>query len=190
MKRFLAAILSVLLVFTVPLSAYAIDEAVDVTIVEQAATNWCWAACAEMAGVVEYPSTDRDQWDVVKELKGNFISHYPNESGSIQESAEGSEYITYDTVNFTSEETIWTFSEIVEMLRDGHVLQAGAGYYDSNGNRNGGHVVVIHLITTRTGEDCVQYVDPWDGTRRLVTYAAFCNGSYNGRRFDQVIYVN
>ncbi len=41
---------------------------VSVTPVQQLQSNWCWAACAQMAGKAKYPSSTRTQIHVVNHL--------------------------------------------------------------------------------------------------------------------------
>ena len=167
-------------------------EAVDIDGVTQSKSKWCWAACAEITGKAVYPSSSRDQYDVVKYLKGTSSTPYPNSSGSIQDSATGSEYAAYNTKDFTSKASKWNFSQIATSLSRGNPVQAGAGYY-SGSTRNGGHVVVVcmtQFIDDSSGiEYYIDYYDPWDGTSHHCTLDAFSDGSYNGRKYDQTIYV-
>lgn len=167
-------------------------EGVSIDGVTQAKSEWCWAACAEIAGKAVYPSSSRDQYDVVKYLKGTDSNPYPNSPGSIQNSATGSEYVAYNTEDFTSKASKWNFSQIATSLSHGYPVQAGAGYYTGS-TRRGGHVVVIYMtqfIDTSAGtETYIDYFDPWDGTSHHCTLDAFSDGSYNGRKYDQTIYV-
>jgi hypothetical protein len=168
-------------------------ESADITGVKQAKTNWCWAACAEMAGTSVYPSSSRDQYDVVEHLKGTSSTPHPNVSGSIRDSANGSEYVTHNNINFTSKSSKWNFSQIATSLSHGNPVQAGAGYYDGS-TRNGGHVVVIYMTQFIDGtsgtETYIDYLDPWDGASHHCSLDAFSDGSYNGRKYDQTIYVS
>ena len=179
------------------------SDSVDIPRIPQAKSNWCWAACAEMAGKTVYPNATRTQYSVVEYLKGNIGVPYPDVSGDVDDSAEGSTYVTNDTISFVSkfrglfsiENGQWTFSEIAESLRGGNPVQVCGGYYNSLGIRTGGHVVVIYqadLIFSSSGSGnsyCIGYYDPWDDQNFYCTYDAFCDGSFNGRRYDGTIYV-
>lgn len=170
------------------LSVNAQIESVSVTAVQQAKSNWCWAACAEMSGKVVYSSSTRTQYNVVNYLKGSLFVPYPNSTGSIEESASGSQYVAHNTKTFTSTDSKWIFPQIESSLADGYPVQAGAGYY-TNGVRNGGHVVVIKKTESTNSNAYIDYVDPWDGATYHCSYLSFCDASFNGRKYDQTIYV-
>ncbi len=74
----------------------------------------------------------------------------------------------------------------------GKAVQAQAGYYSASGERTGGHVVVIikcYVSGTSTSvTKYIQYIDPWDGATYTCTYESFCDGSFNSRRFDGIVY--
>lgn len=195
LKSVLSSFLALVMIFTLSCPAYATiqTESVSVTAVIQAKSNWCWAACAQMAGRAMYPTSTRTQYSVVYYLKHTSSENYPNVPGSISDSAIGSGYVTYNNVTFNSTASAWNFSQIATSLSNGYPVQAGAGYY-SGGIRTGGHVVVIYttqfIDVTGTFEYYIDYLDPWDGSRNHCTFASFSNGSYNSRIYDQTIYVN
>jgi hypothetical protein len=56
----------------------------------------------------------------------------------------------------------------------------------------GGHMVVTYLTRYNSSSDTyyIGYVDPFDGNAKYCTYDAFCDGTYNGRTFDQVVYTH
>lgn len=187
-----ASLVLIAAMLCLPAFATVQTEGVNINGVIQAKTNWCWAACAEITGKAVYPASTRTQYNVVNHLKGSLLESYPNVSGSIEDSASGSKYVANNTKNFVSIAYKWNFSQIASSLSHGYPVQAGAGYY--NGViRNGGHVVVIYMtqfIDNSSGmEHYINYFDPWDGTNHYCTLDAFSNGSYNGRKYDQTIYV-
>ena len=165
---------------------------VKITGVKQAKDNWCWAACAEMAGKCVYSSSNRTQYSVVNHLKGTSSNAYPDVSGSIGNSATGSEYVAYNKKTFRGTSSIWTYGHITQSLVDGYPVQAAAGYYQGN-KRNGGHVVVIYMtqmVDSSSGtKNYVTYLDPADKKTYHCTYSSFCDGSYNERKYDQTAYV-
>ena len=168
------------------------ETALNVTSVVQAKSNWCWAACTEMAGKQAYPTSDRTQWDVVKKVKGWFLNQYPNSTGSLDDSIEGSEYITYYTKTFNKSVYDTSWETLCNNMVSGKAVQAQAGYYSASGERTGGHVVVIikcYVSGTSTSvTKYIQYIDPWDGATYTCTYESFCDGSFNSRRFDGIVY--
>ena len=180
--------MTVLMMCSSSLSSISTSAAeLSISIVTQAKTEWCWAASAEMAGKYAYSSSTRDQWDVVNHVHGTIFDSYPNKSGSIANSASGSKHMTHNTKTFSYIASAYTISQIRTSINtNSKPLQAGAGYYNSNGNRNGGHMVVISGVTS-TGET-ITYLDPWDGTKHTCTLTAFGDASYNGRKYDQTVY--
>lgn len=168
------------------------STALNVTGVVQEKTNWCWAACAEMAGKQAYPSSDRDQWDVVKEVKGTLFTPYPNVGGGMSESIEGSEYVTYSTITFSKSGSDTSWETLCNNMAAGKAIQAQAGYYSSSGSRTSGHIVVIiECFVTGSATSVVKnirYIDPLDGLTHVCSYEEFCDGTYNGRMFDGIVY--
>lgn len=165
---------------------------IDVPVVKQAQTQWCWAACAEMAGKNVYPSTDRTQYSAVQYVKGNDSNPYPNVTGTAKDGAIGSQYISYDKKTFSYIIEPWSYNQIVASLKNGYAVQAGAGTY-SGSTRVSGHRVVINnaqFIPEFPGAaEYIDYQDPWDGKTHHCTFASFCDGSYNGRIYDQTVFV-
>ena len=168
-------------------------DSVPITGVKQAKSKWCWAACAEIVGKAVYPSTNRTQFDFVSRYKGTLANPYPNEkSGTLAESAGGSQYVAYDKVKFDSIEGVWSFSKFVDSIAHGYPVQAAGGYY-TNGKRTGGHMVVVYMTQftdNLSGSNCyIDYYDPWEDISHHCTYNSFCNGSYNTRIYDQTVYA-
>lgn len=191
--RLLAVCISFTLITTLCPSAFAQGvrtEHVNINGVVQAKSNWCWAACAETVGTTLYPSSQRDQYDVVKYIKGTPDDPYPNVPGYTEDSAEGSEYVTYNRFQFGRTTSPFSFLDIESDIADGFPIQASAGYY-SGSARSGGHVVVIYMTQNFDyGEQYINYFDPWDGMNHVCTYSSFCDGSYNGRQYNYTIFVS
>lgn len=168
------------------------EGALNVTSVVQAKTNWCWAACTEMAGKQAYPSSDRTQWDVVKEVKGWLLNQHPNSTGDLDDSIEGSEYVTYGTITFSKSYDDISWETLCNNMALGKAIQAQAGYYTASGVRKGGHVVVIIECfvsgTSTSVKRYIRYIDPADGETYVCTYENFCNGTFNNRIFDGIVY--
>ncbi len=191
---FIFCLTLILSIVTVGSTSHAVvqSESVYVKGVKQAKGNWCWAACAEMMGKTVYSSSTRDQYSVVKYLKGTLLESYPDKTGSMQECALGSQYVAYSKETFKSTASTWNFSEIATSISKGYPVTAAAGYYE-NGERDGGHDVVI--VATRFTDDAsgsqyyIDYKDPWDNSTHHCTFSSFKNGSYNGRKYDKTIYV-
>ena len=183
-------IVSLVSIFTIPANALTQSESVSITSIQQARSNWCWAACAEMSAKNVYPATSRTQYSVVTYIKGKSTI---NKTGTLSEQATGSKYAAFDKKNYGSTSSRWTFSKIAQSLSKGYAVQAGGGHYSETGTRNGGHMVVIYGTVFVDNNSCtnyyISYADPWDKTTHSCTYDAFCDGTYNGRRFDCLVYV-
>lgn len=148
--------------------------------------QWCWAASAENAIIWE-GSSSRTQWDAVKHLKGTLFEPYPNVSGSIYDSASAAEYISNNTETYTAVQAKKTYSFLGQQIENRHPIIVGAGYYNSSGSRNGGHATLI-IGYRIDGIEGITYYDSLTGTTETCTYAQFCDGSYNGRKYDQTCY--
>jgi hypothetical protein len=81
----------------------------------------------------------------------------------------------------------FTFTQMKTKINSDNPFIAIAGYYDGS-TRNGGHAVVIY----GWNDDKVRYVDPANGAsvHTTCTYTAFCNGTYNTRKYDGTVYGN
>ena len=155
--------------------------------VVQDKSNWCWAASAENAIIWEM-HPDLTQWDAVYQLKGYPTNPYPNFSGSIFDSRDAAKYISEYTESYYAIENFKSFYFLQEMINDNHPIINGAGYYNSLGNRTGGHATLIFGWCTNTGVERITYYDSDTDTRETCLYSAFCDGSYNGRKYDQTCY--
>lgn len=84
------------------------------------------------------------------------------------------------------------YEQITQSIKNGYAVQANAGYYKGN-TRTGGHAVVICGTLFTDGSDgivvYIDYIDPKYGDYHRCTYSSFCDGSFNGRKYDQTVYV-
>jgi len=157
------------------------------SLITQAKSNWCYAATAENAIKIEC-NPSRNQWDAVNELKGSWFDSYPNISGSISDSESASEYISDYTEFYGSTKSAFSFGFLVNEIEINNGIELAAGYYYGS-SRNGGHIVLMIGYDTSDGDDII-YFDPWDGTYNTCLYSSFCDGDYNGRKYDQTAYNN
>ena len=159
-----------------------------VTPVEQAKSLWCWAACAEMAGKYAYPSSNRTQWDVVKELKGWLLNPHPDEGGNLNDSINGSEFVAHNTKTFYSSQDV-SWETLCDLMNLGKPVQAQVSKYE-NGVRQIGHIVVIiecYVTGNESSVTCmVRYINPLGG-EHTCSYELFCNG-YLGGTVDAIVY--
>lgn len=167
------------------LSTLCLANTLGIKKVKQAKTNWCWAACAEMASNWENNASGRTQWNIVRHVKGSTSTPYPNEGGTPSETEEGAEYGTKFLADYKSQTMACSLSFIKNILsKYGNPVCAGCGYY-KNGKRNGGHMLVIHGYDDASK---ILVCDPATGKSQWVSYSYFLNG-YGGRKYDQTVYT-
>lgn len=110
----------------------------------------------------------------------------------MDDSIEGSEYVTYGTITFSKSYDDISWETLCNNMALGKAIQAQAGYYTASGVRNGGHVVVIIECfvsgTSTSVKRYIRYIDPADGETYVCTYENFCNGTFNNRIFDGIVY--
>ena len=149
---------------------------------------WCWVAAAENACICE-GNHYHDQYYTVNVMKGTMSDPCPNVTGSIGDTASAVGVISTNSLCYTSEYNAKPFDFIAELIYYNHPMIAAAGYYDADNVRHGGHVVLIIGWTDVYGTDEISYYDSGsNGSYHNCTYASFCNGSYNTRKYDQSAY--
>ena len=193
-KNFLSVFLAVF-IFSLSLclnvNAASQYTGVSITTVIQAKSNWCWAACAQMGAKNAYSSSTRDRYDIVHYIFDNESVYYPNYGASIYRQSIGAKYAT-NNKSFGYTYSAWSFSKLKDSLAKGYAIQTAGGYY-SGTKRTGGHMVIVcgvQFINNSSGLSYyVDYKDPIDGSNHHCTYEQFCNGGYNGRKYDQTVYV-
>ena len=183
----------VLIIQLCPLKTYAtnIIYMISITPVQQAYSNWCWAACAQMAGKTMYSSSGRTQYSVVNYLYGDSMEQYPNVQGTLNDSTEGSKYVTYYNRGFASTTSAWGFTSIENHMAQNKPIQAGIGGYFGT-VRMTGHMVIIygtaHVEDSTGSYWFVAYIDPDDGQNHYTSFSTFCQDGYY--IYDQTVYVS
>jgi len=183
-KRKLALFLNLVIILSLifAVSAQAAMTELVVTKITQAKTNWCWAAAAEMAGKYKYSSSTRTQTDAVIYKKG---SSSVNEVGDVYETEDATEYITYDNYGLSATLPFfpWSFNKVKSSIDKGYpviALVRGGGT---------GHYYVIRGYDGSTNEIALN--DPWDGTRKVVTWSDFDSGNWtDSRPYTWTVYFN
>lgn len=107
MKRKLWIVLgAILLAISLTVTAFAASITLGVSEIDQNKTLWCWAACSEMIGKYYNSNSDKDQYDIVKEVKGNTN----NQGGSSSDICKAIKYASGNTVKFKTKESALSFS--------------------------------------------------------------------------------
>lgn len=152
----------------------------------QQKSNWCWVASAQCSATYENELTPYDQYDAVRFLKGTPSTPYPNVGGTILDTERAAEYIVNMNVDYFSANCTYPGEFFVSQILSNHVAMAGAGYYDQNGNRTGGHVTPILGISHESGTRFITYYDPYYNRNYRMPITSFFDGSsFNGRKYDQ-----
>ena len=137
--------------------------------VVQAKTNWCWAASSEMVGRYQNSSSTRDQWDIVKYIKG---SSYPNEGGSNSEIEKAIRYASENTVTYNTSNTL-TFAN-----HENHIDNSDPLVVRMDWNSGGAHAVVCAGYKTSGSTNYIYLIDPIeDTTKEYYNYTSLKNGT-------------
>ncbi len=166
--------LAIMLIMTLSLTitSYASMTELVVPEIMQSKDQWCWAAAAEMAGKYKYSSSSRTQDDIVAYIKG---SSSINKPGSIFETADSIEYVTYDNYDVTSTWfSSWSFSKVKTSIDNGYPVVPLVN------DGNSGHFYVIRGYDDSTDEIALN--DPWDGSRKVVKWNDFDSGDWSDSR--------
>ena len=165
---------------------YTLDRGV-LTDVQQAKTNWCWAACAEMAGHYVDPETDKTQWAVVRYFKGTSTDDFPNVPGNCYEIERAIEYVANNKVNYYVSGSALRCGDIYnEVVVDDKAIVASM--QPSSGT---GHAILVYGIRYACGVDYVRYIDPWEGESRMEVYSKLIDGTASALtdlKWDQSVY--
>ena len=100
-------------------TSYYLNENVCVP---QQKTNWCWAACAENACIIENHHS-YNQYYAVQMLKGTVDNPYPNVWGSIQDAANAVGVISSGYLTYTYGPDL-SFSYIADKVYNSHPVIA------------------------------------------------------------------
>ncbi len=156
---------------------------------------WCWAASARMLARHYSPiSAYLTQDNAVLAIQGTDW----DDGGSIYEAIQAvgyyrSEDISSNTLGLTAVTAIYSESNVMRFLNDGHVLYIARGKYNSNNFRISGHATVIVGYTAEYSNGSLIYsfviYDPWpneqpypwdspqatDGTVEIKLYQQICD---------------
>ena len=163
-------------------SAIYQDDSVYVPTVKQAKSNWCWAACAEMAGKNVTPSSTRTQYDVVTYIKGE---GYPNSFGSLSDCASGARYVSLNAKTYYTT-GVMSYNSINSMVRNGYAMIIVCR------NSNGAHALLVYgtILSDTSGgtKTYLNFVDPWYGGRYQIEYQDIISTGYQGKVYDSTAY--
>lgn len=134
---------------------------VDFNGVQQAKSNWCWAASAEASAHHAYPNSTRSQYHAVNLIYGPEYYNYP---ADIEQTAQAATYLAHNYVTYQGHESMPVSEFLTSQLVRDRVTILCYGYYDQAGNRNGGHAVTVQGITldSDTATRTIHVYDPYE----------------------------
>lgn len=146
----------------------------------QERSNWCWAASAQCSGYYLNP-VPLTQTGAVLSVKGRVI----DEAGSIFEIAEAANYFTMNKYNYVGYEQAFPIALFSGKIMKKHIPIACGGYYRGTRRTGGVHMVYV----ANDNSKLIGYYDPADNKSYQCYFNAFCDGSYNNRRYDMVCFT-
>ena len=186
MKRF--GRIAAVIMCTCALLWFSVDSKAMVLLNVQSATqlksNWCWAACALMAGRYKVPSTMVNQNSIVQYIKGSSTN---NDPGSIYETESATEYVTNNTYTLSSTVIFFplSFAQIKTSISNLYpviALVRGSGT---------GHYYVIRGYDEAYSTQEVYLIDPRDGEHITVSWSDFTSGNWaDPRPYKFAVYFN
>ncbi len=188
MKKSLKMLVALLLVCAIIISGVqAADVLLSYTTVTQEKSMWCWAASAENS-VRYFYSFPNPHREAVRNIKGSSSIPYPDVPGDPSETALAAEYCCNYSKNYTYTPCSLTngvksFAFLAQRVDQGYPPILMGGYY--NGSvRTGGHWVTLVGYYSSGVTKNLRYKDPVNNSLKCCSYAAFKDGSYNGRKYD------
>ena len=167
------------------ITAYAAYTSLGVSLVRQAKSQWCWAACLEMSSrYLGY--TDYDQWDIVKEVKGTSSEPYPNKAGTASDYKAGMDFATNGNYTATRSDGTISISSMNSYMDDQVPLIIAIGSY-SGGVRKTGHANVVFAVDEANNR--FKTKDPAKDNDVIFNYSTITSTSQS-QRWDATIKIN
>ncbi len=177
---------------------YIVEPSEIVQLIRQEQDQWCWVASAEMASR-KYQISSISQSSAAVYIKLNQVVATPttdqissaNIGGSIIDTEEVLEYFLAADPSFCySAQRVYSELTLRSLLDDEIPVIITRGWYDSNGNRNGGHATIIYdYYLDPTSNVYMYYIfDPWMTSSGLEirSYSSICNGLSPVTNYDVV----
>lgn len=158
-----------LLAISLTVTAFAASITLGVSEIDQNKTLWCWAACSEMIGKYYNSNSNKDQYDIVEEVKGNTN----NQGGSSDDICEAVQYASGNTVTFQTRESALSFSSCQTEIDNSDPFVVWLQ------GKNGSYSHVIVASGYKTGSTNYLYIiDPSPNvSAQYFSYTALVNGT-------------
>lgn len=188
LKR-LSVLITVGVIFTYAINSVAFGEVYKInsfTGYPQEMSNWCWVACAETSGK-HFGNNIRTQRNAVTFVKGSPV----NEGGNIAEIATAANYFSLNKHNYIGYNHAYSVAVFKVQITNDRMPILGLAYYNSSGNRTGGHAVVAYMVTYNdNGTRGIGYYDPWDNRNYICSFEDLKNGTGNNGTYEETCYTN
>ncbi|MCG8485272.1 MAG: C39 family peptidase [Clostridia bacterium] len=172
-----------ILVVSTTVTVMAATTTLSIPRVQQAKSKWCWAACSEMVGQYMNSDSSRDQWDVVKHIKG---SSYPNKGGTSSEIERSIKYVTKDMYTASTSRSPLSFSRHKSDINNSEPLIVWMSWDSS-----GAHVVVASGYNDTS--DKLRLTDPASTSISYYPYDDLVNGTTietGTGKYTRTIYID
>ena len=158
-------------------SEIAVYRYVNVTPVEQAEDDWCWAACAEMCGKTVNRQSTRTQHNIVAYLTG---VKGTKPTGSGYDTIDGCKYASINKKDFTAD--LFEFFILTNWTSKNEAVVALC--FDKRSDKLPGHALLVNGTHFYDGDGeswlRVYYIDPAYGKEFDCLSTEFADGSGNG----------
>ncbi len=166
-KKIIATLLACIMTVVAPISIYAGE--LFVSPVRQAMSNWCWAACDQMAGDYEIQGSARTQYDVAQYVLGSQV----NLGANIAQIAQGAEYVTYFYADYYGEVVTFSLSTLASYINNvGNPVIPVVVWFDEYGDPVAAHAL---LVCGHNTSNQLKVIDPYTGTAEWMSYSNLCN---------------
>ena len=184
-KRIVITVIMSILLLSTSVKAYVPPGVTGYTIyagyVPQEYSKWCWAASAQNAAKVEYPSSTRTQSDIVNYVKGNTA----NTTATHAQTKIAANYACYNTKSF-SNAGMFYYSVLSDLIYNGHPVIA---FLSAGLIQPGHYVLFIGWGISESNESLIYLYDPANGgSYQCYSYYGLCSGAYYNMPYNHSIY--
>lgn len=181
LKILASSVLATGLILGAASNAVAAYEELRIPTVEQQKDNWCWAACALMAGEYAYSECSYSQSDIVRHVKGSTV----DEPGSIWETENALEYATEDTLAASATLSKWSLAKLQGAIDKDYpvIIRLGDSLWE-------GHFIVLRGYNP--DNDVLVFNDPFTNSRETGSYKEIVAGTWkhDSRKYANTVYFN
>lgn len=160
--------LLILPVNTTIAQAYTIEK-LDVSSTLQEKSNWCWAASTQATANCIREKRGLSQNAIVRSVKGTDVNERANSDEMIKA-------LSNDRISSKFFYRSFTFDEVMSDINKGRPIIAAIKSPDKSSS----HDVVVFGYQEpddNSESENIYYMDPWDGSKKLVEYSYFLNNN-------------